>query len=164
MPPLTEVCGYPDHMERYSYEFPRPALTVDVVVVHGEAVSRRILLIRRGNEPFKGMWALPGGFVDEYERPESAALRELTEETGLSLSEPGALRIAGVYGGRGRDPRGWTVSVVFLAELGPHGQASAATGSDDADEARWWSLQDLPELAFDHAGIVEDALGLTHAV
>jgi 8-oxo-dGTP diphosphatase len=147
-------------MERYSYEFPRPALSVDVVVVHRAGASRSILLVRRGREPFVGAWALPGGFVSEFEQPESAALRELSEETGVSLDDPAVLRIVGVYGQRGRDPRGWTVSVVFAADLGPAAALPAARGSDDAVEARWWPIEELPELAFDHAAIVADALGV----
>ena len=131
---------------------PRPMLTVDVVVLAGTEVSRRVLLIQRGNPPFRGNWALPGGFVEEGEQVDEAAPRELAEETGLRLGE---LRLLGVYDTPGRDPRGWTVSVVYLART--LSEATVA-GADDASDARWFAADNLPELAFDHAVIVADAL------
>ena len=87
-----------------SYDFPRPALTTDVVLVAGPQRAHEVLLIRRGHEPHRGMWALPGGFVDEGERVEDAARREVAEETGISWE--GALTQAGTFGDPGRDPRG----------------------------------------------------------
>ncbi|HEY3829658.1 MAG TPA: NUDIX hydrolase [Solirubrobacteraceae bacterium] len=126
-------------------------LTVDVVVLTAEAGTLRILLIQRGNPPFEGGWALPGGFVEEGEQVAAAASRELAEETGLRL---GALELLGVYDTPGRDPRGWTVSVVYLARVQG---ASEVIGADDASEARWFDVEELPELAFDHALIVADA-------
>src|SRR5262245_13167544 len=95
---------------RFAYEYPRPALTVDVVLATREP-SPRVLLIRRKKDPFAGTWALPGGFVDENEKLADAALRELREETGLTITEIEQLYTAG---DPGRDPRGWVVSVVFL--------------------------------------------------
>ncbi len=132
--------------------FPRPMLTVDVVVlVRAEAVPR-VLLIQRGNPPFAGDWALPGGFVDEGERVIDAAPRELSEETGLHLDE---LELLGVYDTPGRDPRGWTVSVVYVAQLSSE---TTVAGADDARDARWFAVDSLPELAFDHAIIIAGAL------
>ena len=134
--------------------FPRPALTADVIAVRPGEVDR-VLLIRRGSEPFAGRWALPGGFVDAGETPEHAARRELAEETGLVYEGP--LRIVGVYGEPGRDPRGWTVSAAYLALVPVE---SPVEGGDDAAEARWFLSDELPPLAFDHALIVADALAL----
>jgi 8-oxo-dGTP diphosphatase len=142
-----------------SYEdHPRPALTADVVAVT-DGEPTRVLLIRRGIDPFAGRWALPGGFVDEGELPEDAARRELAEETGLRHEGP--LRIVGVYGEPGRDPRGWTVSAVYLAVVRGVARVEAA---DDAAEARWWPIEELPKLAFDHEPIVADAMTLLAAV
>lgn len=135
-------------------QYARPALTADVVAVHAGGVPK-VLLVRRGNEPFAGRWALPGGFVDEGELPEGAARRELAEETGFAFA--GDLALVGVYGEPGRDPRGWTVSVAYLAMVA--GEASVA-GGDDAAEARWFAVGELPPLAFDHDVIVADALAL----
>lgn len=135
-----------------SSSYPRPMLTVDVVVLASESGRRRLLLIQRGNEPFEGSWALPGGFVEEGEQVAEAAPRELAEETGLRV---GGLELLGVYDTPGRDPRGWTVSVVYLARV--QGTAEVA-GADDAREARWFDVEELPELAFDHALVVAEAL------
>jgi 8-oxo-dGTP diphosphatase len=135
-------------------EYARPALTVDVVLLAGDA-PRRILLVQRRNPPFAGGWALPGGFVDDRERVVVAAERELREETGVEVS---GLRLLGVYDTPGRDPRGWTVSVVYV--LSVEAELPAA-GGDDAGDARWFGSDELPELAFDHRLIVEDALRAT---
>lgn len=138
-----------------TYDHPRPALTVDVAAFRGAPGEREVLLIRRGAPPFPGAWALPGGFVDENEPLERAALRELAEETGLV---PAArLRQVGAYGDPGRDPRGWTVTVLFAVALGDE-EAGCVTGGDDAAEARWHPVGALPVLAFDHAALVADAL------
>jgi 8-oxo-dGTP diphosphatase len=135
------------------YEYPRPALTVDLVIIAGPPEARHVLLIRRGEEPFAGCWALPGGFVDEDEPLESAARRELAEETGLRLE--GSIEQVGTFGDPGRDPRGWTVSVVFGALL--PGDGPPVRGGDDAAEAAWHPLDALPELAFDHDRVVAHA-------
>src|ERR1700691_5518223 len=127
-------------------------LTVDVVVLAAPGTSRRVLLVQRGNPPFRGSWALPGGFVEEGEQVLEAAPRELAEETGLRVGE---LRLLGVYDTPGRDPRGWTVSVVYLARV--TSEATVA-GADDASDAGWFAVDGLPELAFDHAVILADAL------
>jgi 8-oxo-dGTP diphosphatase len=135
--------------QKFSYEFPRPALTVDVVLATREDTPR-VLLIQRAGDPFKGRWALPGGFVEENERLADAAKRELQEETGLRINDLEQLYTSG---DPGRDPRGWTVSVVFLARV----DAMKATAGDDASDARWFAIGKLPELAFDHAMILERA-------
>jgi 8-oxo-dGTP diphosphatase len=130
-------------------------LTVDVVVFAPAGTSRRVLLIQRGNPPFRGSWALPGGFVEQGEQVVEAAPRELAEETGLQV---GDLRLLGVYDTPGRDPRGWTVSVVYLAQAPSEANV---VGADDASDARWFAADELPELAFDHALILADALAAT---
>lgn len=132
--------------------YPRPMLTVDVVVLATTEMSRSVLLIQRGNPPFRGSWALPGGFVEQGEQVLEAAPRELAEETGLWVGE---LRLLGVYDTPGRDPRGWTVSVVYLARVSSE---TAVAGADDAADACWFAADELPDLAFDHALILADAL------
>ncbi len=139
---------------RYCYEHPRPAVTVDVVVVRpGNAGDVQVLLIRRGQPPFQGEWALPGGFVDEMEDLEDAARRELKEETGLSVAD---LRQVGAYGTPGRDPRGHTVSVAYVGRL--RDEEAAPRAGDDAASAQFFPVTALPDLAFDHAVILCDAL------
>lgn len=130
--------------------WPRPALTVDVVLVAVEPAAS-VLLIERAHDPFAGAWALPGGFVDAGERVYDAAVRELAEETGIAA---GPLTLLGAYDTPGRDPRGWTVSITYLQCLVAE---VAARAGDDAAQARWFSLDALPTLAFDHAMIVADA-------
>jgi 8-oxo-dGTP diphosphatase len=132
-------------------KWPRPSLTVDVVLLSGDPAAS-VLLIERAHDPCAGAWALPGGFVDQGERVHQAALRELEEETGIAA---GPLTLLGVYDTPGRDPRGWTVSVTYLQRVA---QRLEAVGGDDASSARWFLLDDLPELAFDHATIVADAI------
>lgn len=131
--------------------WPRPALTVDAVVL-ARTTPLRLLLIQRGEPPFAGAWALPGGFVEEGELVASAAARELAEETGIEARD---LTLLGVYSAPGRDPRGWTVSLAYVLELE---RELAAAGGDDAAAARWFAVDQLPPLAFDHAQIVTDAL------
>jgi 8-oxo-dGTP diphosphatase len=128
-----------------------PALTVDVVALAGDP-PRSVLLIERGGEPFAGSWALPGGFVEGAERVVAAAARELAEETGI---EAGALELLGIYDTPGRDPRGPTVSAVYVLRSP---QELDATGGDDASDARWFALERLPALAFDHELVLADAL------
>lgn len=121
-------------------------VTVDAVVVE----NGEILLIKRGIEPFKDKWALPGGHVDYGETVEQAVIRETKEETDLDI-KPSVL--IGVYSDPKRDPRGHTVGMAFLCRA-KKGQAKAG---DDAAETWWFPLDDLPDLAFDHAKIIEDA-------
>lgn len=130
----------------YTYEYPRPMLTADCVVVRGDDV----LLIRRGNEPFKGCWALPGGFMEMDETLEHCAVRELLEETGIGVAEE-ALRLVGVFSTPGRDPRGRTVTAAYAVRLPDDIEAHAG---DDAAETRWWSFNELPPLAFDHDAVL----------
>lgn len=138
----------------YRYDHPRPALTADCAVLADG--GRRILLIRRGREPFAGGWALPGGFVEIDEDLPDAARRELREETGIRVER---LAQIGAFGRPDRDPRGRVVSVAFLAAVGA-ADGSPPRAADDAAEARWFALDDLPPLAFDHAEIVDAALRL----
>ena len=133
----------------YNYPFPRPAVTVDIIIFRMSGNDPEVLLIKRGNEPYKGKWALPGGFVNKDESLEAAAARELKEETGL-----GGILLTQMhtFGNPGRDPRGHTVSVVYVGYL-PVGAVEKA--GDDAAEADWFKLDALPELAFDHDLVVE---------
>jgi 8-oxo-dGTP diphosphatase len=132
----------------FSYPYPRPALTVDVALVTVEP-RPRVLLIQRKHDPFAGRWALPGGFVDEGERLIDAARRELKEETGLEYADLEQLH---TFGDPGRDPRGWTVSVAYLARVLPDQLSPVA--ADDAAAVGWFLLNAPPELAFDHAEIL----------
>ncbi len=134
----------------YTYEYPRPAFTVDILVYRKRLnLSPLILLIKRGKHPFAGMWALPGGFVDMDEELDEAATRELEEETGLHLTDLQQFR---TYGTIGRDPRARTISTIFVGES----KESLVRGGDDAAEAAWFELHKLPLLAFDHAKIIDD--------
>jgi 8-oxo-dGTP diphosphatase len=126
-------------------EFRNPLPTVDVVV---HAPGRGVLLVERANEPHG--WALPGGFVDYGESCEAAAVREAREETGLDVALGGLL---GVYSDPDRDPRHHTLSVVYLARAE---DPEALRAGDDAASAKFWPLDGLPELVFDHARIVSD--------
>lgn len=136
----------------YCYEYPRPAVTVDIVLFCRAGSDVEVLLIKRAREPFKGRWAFPGGFVDKDESLEHAASRELLEETGLSVVN---LEQIGAFGDPGRDPRGHTVSIVFCAVLDDCLHASAG---DDAADAAWHSALGPPKLAFDHKKILSLAL------
>ncbi len=137
--------------KQFCYPYPRPAVTVDIVIVTRE-VKRRVLLIRRKNEPFAQCWALPGGFVEMDESLDDAARRELYEETNVRA---GTLVQLHTFGDPKRDPRGRTISVAYLAEL-KVGVVPARAG-DDADEVGWFSLQRPPALAFDHREILRHA-------
>lgn len=134
----------------FTYNYPRPAVTVDAILISSK---RSVLLIERGREPFKGTWALPGGFVDMDESLETACKRELEEETGIQVREVKQFK---AYGDVNRDPRQRTISVVFYAYSNTEIEPNAG---DDAVNARWFSLADLPELAFDHARILEEFKG-----
>lgn len=125
-----------------------PALTADGIVLKGNEV----LLVRRGNDPFKGQWALPGGFVEVGERVEDAARREVVEETGIRGD---IVDLLGVYSDPARDPRGHTVTVAYVMKVGG---IVPMDDLDDADEAKWFDLDKLPEsLAFDHAKVLRHA-------
>ena len=135
----------------YTYKYPRPAVTADCAVITREE-EPKALLIQRGNEPFKGCWAFPGGFMDMDETTEQCAIRELQEETGLKVS---GLRQIGAYSKVDRDPRGRTVTVAYLAVVD---RPLPVKGQDDAARAEWWPLSALPRLAFDHDEIMRDAI------
>ena len=135
----------------YTYNYPRPAVTADCIVITREA-EPKVLLIQRGDQPFKGGWAFPGGFMNMDETTEQCAIRELEEETGLRLLK---VQQIGAYSKVDRDPRGRTVTVAYLAIVD---EPIAVTGQDDAAKAEWWPLSDLPYLAFDHYDIMQDAI------
>jgi len=137
----------------YTYKYPRPALTADAVVFKQEGVNTYVLLIQRKNPPYQNKWALPGGFVDMDETLESAASRELMEETGIADVE---LQQLHAFSNLERDPRGRTVSVVFWGIL--QSKKSPLAG-DDAADARWFNLNNLPPLAFDHREVLQTATG-----
>ena len=137
----------------HSYPYPRPALTADAVVFTILRDHLHLLLIQRGSEPFKGCWALPGGFCQEEERSEECALRELVEETGVRDVWMEQLK---TFDAARRDPRGWVVSVAYFALI--DGTKVRLSGATDASDARWWPIDQLPGLAFDHQEIVAYAL------
>lgn len=122
-----------------------PKLTVDGIILK----DKQILLIKRNLEPFKDKWALPGGYVEYGERVEDAAIREVLEETGLKAEIKSLL---GVYSDPNRDPRGHTVTVVYLMNV----VGGILKSGDDASDARFFELKTLPELAFDHDKIIDD--------
>lgn len=137
----------------FTYDYPRPAVTTDVVAFTLIDAARHILLIQRAIDPGKGQWAFPGGFVDKDEDLMDAARRELAEETGLTgLS----LHQFHTFGEIGRDPRGHTISVAYTGFVSPEQQAVQA--ADDAADARWFPLTGPPPLAFDHDHILEKAV------
>ena len=130
----------------YTYEYPRPALTVDCIIFGLDESSKlKVLLIKRGLEPFKDHWALPGGFVDMEEDLEAAALRELEEETGV---KDVFIEQLYTFGAPKRDPRGRVVSVAYFAlvNLAQH----PVQASSDARHVEWFELEQIPALAFDH--------------
>jgi 8-oxo-dGTP diphosphatase len=133
---------------QYTYDYPRPAVTVDAVIVTREK-RPRVLLIRRKHDPFAGMWAIPGGFVDMDETLEAAARRELCEETGVRVK---SLEQIHTFGDPGRDPRGRTISVVYLCRV--DAAAVQPRAADDAAEVAWHRLEQPPPMAFDHAAIL----------
>lgn len=147
----------------YTYEYPKADVTVDIVVFGLNLQQARlrglrrlqVLLIRRGREPYKGSWALPGGFIDMGERLGESAARELKEETGIELSYMEQLY---TFGNPGRDPRGRVVAVAHMGLVRP--EMVTVQGGDDAAEARWFAVDDVGALtlAFDHAEILDMAL------
>ena len=135
----------------FCYDYPRPAVTVDIAIFTGEVPE--LLLIKRKHFPFEGYWALPGGFVEMDESLEEAALRELEEETGVSgvpLTEVGA------FGDPDRDPRGRVITIAYAAVL-EKPVLKVETGSD-ASEVAWFLTTNLPTLAFDHGEIIRKTL------
>ena len=128
-------------------------LTVDAMIFSKSGGHLKLLLITRKNEPSKGMWALPGGFVENDEELEAAAIRELHEETGMTLP---ALKQLHTFGKVGRDSRFRTVSVVYYAFVDAEDHTVA--GGDDAADAQWIKVEDIDDMAFDHFEILKFAL------
>jgi len=124
-----------------------PKITADGAILK----DKQILLIKRKNEPFKGMWALPGGFVEYGEKVEDTVIREVFEETGLKTK---IINLAGVYSDPNRDPRGHTITIAYLLEI----TGGELKSGDDATDAKFFNLDDLPELSFDHDIIIKDVV------
>lgn len=139
-------------MLMYSYKYPRPALTADCIVFARKEQDFRVLLIQRANEPYKGKWAFPGGFMNMDETTEETARRELKEETGLTVDDISQI---GTFDRVDRDPRGRVITVAYFVVIDGIREVK---GGDDAAVARWFSIGNLPELAFDHQKIMEVAL------
>jgi 8-oxo-dGTP diphosphatase len=127
--------------------FKKPSLTTDGVIIK----EKKILLVKRANPPFKGKWALPGGFVEYGEKTEDAVIREVFEETGLKTRVD---KLVGVYSDPDRDPRGHTVSVVYLLKI----IGGELCANDDAKDAMFFNLENLPVLSFDHKDIINELI------
>ena len=130
----------------FTYPYPRPSVTVDCLIIK----KSDVLLIQRDNSPYEGSWALPGGFIEMEETLEKAACRELQEETGIDYIK---LKQWRTFDDLDRDPRGRTISVVFTGYL-PDSNIKLKAASD-ARNAKWFNINDLPELAFDHSEILQ---------
>lgn len=137
-------------MKKYTYDYPHPAVTADCIALSPEGGEMHVLLVQRKNEPFKGHWAFPGGFMKIDEDAPAAARRELREETGIAA---GQLMQIGAYTRPDRDPRERVISIAFAAYFD---KRPALTAADDAAEARWFPVNALPPLAFDHAEMLRD--------
>jgi len=124
-----------------------PKLTVDGAILK----DKKILLIKRKNEPFKGKWALPGGYVEYGEKVEDTIVREVYEETGLKTK---IRDLIGIYSDPKRDPRGHTITVAYLLDI----KSGELKSGDDASDAKFFDLKDLPKLSFDHDIIIRDTL------
>jgi 8-oxo-dGTP diphosphatase len=139
---------------KYVYDWPRPMVAADAAVFRHFAGTTELLLVNRKNEPFKGKWCLPGGFVNPDEELEDAIARELAEETGLTGVKLEQLH---TFGKVGRDPRGRVITVTFMG-IAAEGQKRIKAG-DDAAKARWFDIEKLPkDLAFDHNEVVKFAI------
>lgn len=135
----------------FSYKYPHPAVTTDCVIFGFDGKELRVLLIERGQEPYKGMFAFPGGFLNMDETLEECALRELKEETSLEVDK---LEQIHAFSSVNRDPRERVISVAFFGLV----KMSAVAGGDDARTAQWIRLEDIPPLAFDHDYILRKAI------
>ena len=134
----------------YAYQYPRASVTADAVLFAEKDGQMNVLLIQRGNDPYKGYWAFPGGFLNMDETVARCAERELEEETGIVLT---GMQLVGIYSDVERDPRGRVITTAYTAMT----TMPEATAADDAAAAKWWSLNALPKLAFDHDKILADA-------
>jgi 8-oxo-dGTP diphosphatase len=150
--PRTSSQPLPVEAHPYAYRHPHPAVTVDVVIFTVRVHRLELLLIKRGVQPFKGFWALPGGFVRSDEDLAAAAVRELREEAGI---DGAFLQQVGAFGKPDRDPRERVISVAFYAVI--PATALILTAGSDAAEARWWPFATLPQAAFDHKEIIAAA-------
>lgn len=135
----------------YTYEYARPSVTADCVVFCHKSDALHVLLIERKLEPFKGCWALPGGFMMMDEDAETAAKRELYEETGVKVNH---VKQCGAFTEVDRDPRERVVTIAYYAVI----DNMEATAADDACKAEWFPVEDFPPLAFDHNQIIQTAL------
>lgn len=126
-------------------------LTVDAVVFFKSKAKQKVLLIKRKNDPFIGKWALPGGFLEDDETLEQGAKRELEEETGIKIDN---LKQVGIFADPGRDPRGRVISIAFTEII--YNKVSVK-GNDDATDAKWFDINDLPKVAFDHLEMIKRA-------
>ena len=138
----------------YTYKYPHPAVTADCIVFACQNEKTQVLLIKRGSEPCKDMWALPGGFMNIDESAEEAATRELKEETGIDVKE---VTQVGAYSKVDRDPRERVITIAFYTVID---KPVRAVGQDDAKQAEWFTLDNLPTLAFDHSEILSAAIGM----
>ncbi len=134
----------------YTYEYPHPAVTADAVIFTVDQDDVKVLLIKRAHYPDEGKWAIPGGFIDIDEDLEDAARRELEEETGLRDVE--FLEQFHTFGKPDRDPRERVITVAYYGVVPP--DKTDVRAGDDAASAAWFSIQDLPELAFDHTVVL----------
>ena len=136
---------------KYCYKYPHHSVTTDCVIFGFDGEKLKILLIQRGIEPYKGKWALPGGFLKPDETAETGALRELREETGLTNAY---IEQFHAYSDPDRDPRERVITIAYLALV----KLQEVKGGDDAADARWFAIDNVPQLAFDHDVILRDAL------
>jgi len=134
---------------KHCYDYPRPAVTADIIILRKSKDEQFVLLIERKHQPFEGMWALPGGFLDMDETLEAAALRELEEETGITGVE---LKQFHTFSKVDRDPRHRTITTVFIGYTDNNISVEAC---DDAAKAQWFSIDKLPLLAFDHEEVMD---------
>lgn len=136
----------------YTYKYPRPAVTADCIVFARTDEGLKVLLVQRGNDPYKGMWAFPGGFMNMDETSAEAACRELEEETGISVEN---VCQVGAYDGVDRDPRGRVITIAYYTVING---IRNVVGGDDAARAEWFTIGHLPKLAFDHQEILDKAI------
>jgi 8-oxo-dGTP diphosphatase len=134
---------------KHCYDYPRPAVTADIIILKNNNDKQFVLLIERKHPPFEGMWALPGGFLNMDETLEEAALRELQEETGITGVK---LKQFHTFSKVDRDPRHRTITTVFI---GYTDENISIEAGDDAAKAQWFLMEKLPPLAFDHAEVME---------